>query len=562
MIRNHQRKKIGEILYENGLLGEDQLELGLQQQKLLEKSLGETLVEQKLVTEDEILSALEFQLGIPCMNLEQYSINHEVVLMIPENIARRYVLIAVGLEGEKLKVAMKDPLNLFALDDLKLSTKREIVPFVALESQIYKLINQTYTSARTHRIVNQVKKQVAEEQKQIVEKPVEDLNGPFVALVDSILKQCVFERASDVHIEPLEKEVRIRYRIDGQLCELTKPQPPKESLDGIVSRIKVLANLKITEHRLPQDGRISQVIDGQKVDLRVSIMPTVYGEKTVIRFIYKTGHDLALEEIGFFQNDYKKVIHMLKNPHGIILLTGPTGSGKSTTVAAALRLLNNENVNIITVEDPIENMIEGVNQVATNNQIGLTFANVLRSILRQDPDIIMIGEMRDSETSQIAIRAAITGHLVLSTLHTNDAVSSITRLMDMGIEPYMVGAAVKGIVSQRLVRRLCNNCKCQHIVTSTEAKFYKIPQGIKIYKASGCNVCHQTGYKGRMAIHEVLEVDGFLQEIISKGNIRIDEIKALAIERGMRTLRDNALEHVLRGDTSIEEMLKVVYEPI
>lgn len=305
---------------------------------------------------------------------------------------------------------------------------------------------------------------------------------------------------------------------------------------------------------------MSKSVNGQQVDLRVSILPTIYGEKTVIRFIYRTGNNLTLKDIGFHPDDYKRVEDLLKNPHGIILLTGPTGSGKSTTLAAALKVLNQDFVNIITVEDPVENMIEGINQVAVNTKVGLTFASALRSILRQDPDIIMIGEMRDSETSSIAVRAAITGHLVLSTLHTNDAASSIPRLVDMGTEAYMVGAAIKGVISQRLVRRLCPSCRSKHQVTATESRIYNVPEGTEVYQARGCSLCNQTGYKGRLAVHEVLVVDSHLEDMISSGKTSTEDIKNEAIKRGMRTLWDNAFHNVLQGKTTLEEMLRIAYE--
>ena len=321
-----------------------------------------------------------------------------------------------------------------------------------------------------------------------------------------------------------------------------------------------MAGLNIAEHRLPQDGRMSKMTGDQQVDLRISILPTIYGEKTVIRFIYQNGMKLELEDMGFYPSDYEKVICMLNNPNGILLLTGPTGSGKSTTLSAALRLLNKENINIVTVENPIENVIEGINQVETNSKIGLTFAVALRSILRQDPDILMIGEIRDSETSSIAIRAAITGHLVLSTLHTNDAASSILRLIDMGAEAYMVGTAVKGVISQRLVRRLCNHCKTKHVVTASESCLYKIPEGTVIYEEKGCSSCANTGYQGRMAIHEVLYIDSDLQDMISSGHSTTKKIKEEALKKGMRTLWDNALYNVLQGNTSMKEILKVAYE--
>ena len=560
-MKKMQRKRLGDLLFETGMISEEQLAWAIKEQKLTGKRIGEILVESGMVKDEDILGALEFQLGIPHMNLEQYNIDYSIASKVPENIARRYTVIAVGIEGDKLKVAMKDPLNMFALDDLKLSTKMEIIPILASEKEINTLINQIFTSAQTKNIVSQVEKKLQQEenQKQItIEVKQEDENAPIIQLVNNILERCILKGASDIHIEPFEYYVRIRYRVDGRLHELT--QTKKEMLNAITTRIKILSGLDIAERRLPQDGRMSKVVNNQQVDLRVSILPTIYGEKTVIRFIYRTGTTLGLKDIGFYPEDYKKVENLLKNPHGIILLTGPTGSGKSTTLAAALKVLNEDSVNIITVEDPVENMIEGINQVAVNTKIGLTFAGALRSILRQDPDIIMIGEMRDSETSSIAIRAAITGHLVLSTLHTNDAASSIPRLVDMGTEAYMVGAAIKGVISQRLVRRLCPSCREKHLVTATEAKIYNVSEGTEVYRARGCSLCNKTGYKGRLAVHEVLVIDSHLEDMISAGHTSTEEIRTEAIKRGMRTLWDNAFYNVREGKTTLEEMLRIAYE--
>ena len=557
MIRNEQKKSIGALLYEYGMITKEQLEHAIEVQE--GRNIEEVLVEQGMVREEEILEVLEFILGIPYVNLNQYTIVDEIASLIPEHIARRYTVVAIDLEGEKLKVAMKDPLNWMALEDLKRITNREIIPLLALKQSILRWINQIYASVHTSSMVEQVtsekhqlRLQHKEEQRQA--------DGPMTQLVDNILHRCILMRASDLHIEPFEQDVRIRYRIDGVLYEFMRM--PRDTLEEITACIKILAKLDITNRRLPQDGRFSKSVEEQKTDLRVSVLPTIYGEKTVIRLIYRQGKNLALEEIGFTTSDYKKVRLMLKNPYGIILLTGPTGSGKSTTLAAALRVLNKEHVNIVTVEDPVENMITGINQVATNDKVGLTFGVVLRAILRQDPDVIMIGEMRDYETSTIAIRAAITGHLVLSTLHTNDAASSIPRLKDMGVEAYMVGAAVKGVISQRLVRRLCPSCKKKHRVTEAEARFYELSQGTFVYKAQGCSACHYTGYKGRMAIHEVLVVDHELQELISCGKVNAEEIKAHAIKKGMRTLWQNGLEQVLKGNTTMEEILRVAYDPL
>lgn len=553
-----ERKRIGDLLFEIGRITLEQLEWSINEQKRTGKKIEEILVNKGLITEEDILGALEFQLGIPHMNLEQCNIDYHIASIVPESLARRYTVIAVEMDEEKLKVAMKDPLNMFALDDLKLSTKREIIPIIASEKEILNVINQTYTSAQTKNIVNQIERQMkGEQQKQSVEKKDND-DAPMVQLVNNILQRCILKGASDIHIEPFQYYVRIRYRVDGQLYELIRTK--KETHNGITTRIKVLSGLDITERRLPQDGRMSKTVNGQQVDLRVSILPTIYGEKTVIRFIYRTGKDLKLDDIGFYPSDYEKVENLLKNPHGIILLTGPTGSGKSTTLAAALKVLNKDHVNIITVEDPVENMIEGINQVATHSKIGFDFANALRSILRQDPDIIMIGEMRDGETSTIAIRAAITGHLVLSTLHTNDAASSIARLVDMGTEAYMVGAAIRGVISQRLVRRLCPSCRTKHKVTTGESRIYNIPGGTEVYQAKGCAACNKTGYKGRLAVHEVLTIDSHLEALISSGKASTEEIKAMAINRGMRTLWDNALYNVLEGQTTMEEMLRIAYE--
>lgn len=554
------RKRLGDLLYETGIITQEQLEWGIQEQRRTNKKIGEILVDEGIITEKSILEALEFQLGIPHMDLEKYTIDYQIASKVPESIARRYTVIAVGVDDNKLKVAMKDPMDMFALDDLKLSTKMDIIPLLALEHEIENLINQTYTSARTKNIVFEVEKQLQEESNKETIEEVDDNteNAPIIQLVNNFLQRAILKGASDLHIEPFEHYVRIRYRIDGQLHEMERIR--KEMLNAITTRIKILANLDIAERRLPQDGRMSKTVDNQKVDLRISILPAIYGEKTVIRFIYRTGRQLDLEDLGFYAKDYEKIKDLLKNPHGIILVTGPTGSGKSTTLAAALKYLNKDNINIVTVEDPVENMIEGINQVAVNTKIGLSFASCLRSILRQDPDIIMIGEMRDSETSSIAIRAAITGHLVLSTLHTNDAPSSIARLIDMGTEAFMVGAAVKGVISQRLARRICPNCKTKHQVSATESLIYKIEEGTEVYKGRGCSVCNHTGYKGRIAVHEVLVLDNILQDLISSGTSTTDEIKEKAIQGGMRTLWDNAYYNVIKGNTTMEEMLRIAYE--
>lgn len=556
-----ERLKLGDLLLQAGMITEEQLNWALEYQKTTGKRLGDILQEQGWLSEVEILEALEYQLGIPYLELAKQSIDQSAAQKIPEAIARRYVLVGVEVENKKLKVAMSDPLNVYALDDLKISTGMDIMPVISSKKEILLALNQVYASAKTTDIVSKVEQEIDSEK--TTKSEMDDLiaaenNSAMVQLVNNIIQRSVLSGASDIHIEPFEDRVRIRYRVDGQLQKLMTTK--KETLNPLTARIKIMAGLDIAERRLPQDGRIATSVEDKQVDLRVSVLPTIYGEKTVIRIMYRDGISLSLDQLGFHPEDLEKFKNLLRNPHGIILVTGPTGSGKSTTLAAALKVLNRENVNIITAEDPVENMIDGVNQVAINSKIGLTFASTLRSILRQDPDIVMIGEMRDSETSSIAIRAAITGHLVLSTLHTNDAVSSIIRLIDMGTEAFMVGASVKGIVSQRLVRRICPNCKVEHSITKTEEMIYKIPEGTRVYKGLGCNVCNNLGYKGRMAVHEIFVVDSYMQDLIGKEGITADKLKEEAIKRGMRTMWENAYYNVLAGNTTVEEMLRIAYE--
>lgn len=556
-----ERLKLGDLLLQAGMITEEQLNWALEYQKTTGKRLGDILQEQGWLAEVEILEALEYQLGIPYLELAKQSIDQSAAQKIPESIARRYVLVGVQIENKKLKVAMSDPLNVYALDDLKISTGMDIMPVISSKNEILLALNQVYASAKTTDIVSKVEQEIDSEKttkSEMDELVAAENNSAMVQLVNNIIQRSVLSGASDIHIEPFEDRVRIRYRVDGQLQKLMTTK--KETLNPLTARIKIMAGLDIAERRLPQDGRIATTVEDKQVDLRVSILPTIYGEKTVIRIMYRDGISLSLDQLGFHPEDLEKFKNLLRNPHGIILVTGPTGSGKSTTLAAALKVLNKENVNIITAEDPVENMIDGVNQVAINSRIGLTFASTLRSILRQDPDIVMIGEMRDSETSSIAIRAAITGHLVLSTLHTNDAVSSIIRLIDMGTEAFMVGASVKGIVSQRLVRRICPNCKVEHSITKAEEMLYKIPEGTRVYKGLGCNVCNNLGYKGRMAVHEIFMVDSYMQELIGKEGITADKLKEEAIKRGMRTMWENAYYNVLAGNTTVEEMLRIAYE--
>jgi len=560
-MKKTDKRKLGDLLVQADMLTVKQLKKALAEQERTGEKLGEILVKKGWVTEQNIVEVLEFQLGIPHVDLSKYAIDPKAASMISESLAKRYMLIPIQIENDRLVVAMSDPLNVYAIDDVKLATKMEVMPVIASLADVKQAIDRMYGVSKTVSIAEEFRRQMQEkpQKKNDLDEEMDEadvLNSPAVKLVNSFIEQAIRRNASDIHIEPFENYVRVRLRIDGQLHEILKTDI--SALNAIVTRIKILGKMNIAEKRIPQDGRIGVTLDNNQLDLRVNTLPTIYGEKVVIRLLYRTGMQLRKEELGFCESDLKKFESLLMKPHGIILLTGPTGSGKSTTLATALRELNKPNVNIITVEDPVENMIEGINQVNVNAKAGLTFASALRAILRQDPDIVMIGEMRDTETASIAVRASITGHLVLSTLHTNDAPSSITRLIDMGIEPYLVATAVEGIIAQRLVRRICKNCKTAAHPTSDEAEILKIPKNSLIYKGKGCQACNNTGYKGRLAVHEVLVLDSSMREMIVKG-ANSDEIREFAINHGMITLWDNTKRNVLEGNTTVEELLRVAY---
>lgn len=561
-MRDMGKKRMGDLLVQAGMITQKQLEEAIKKQKATNKKIGEIVVEMGWVTEQNIIEVLEFQLGIPHVDLSRYFIDPRATSLITESLAKRYMLIPLQIENNSLQVAMSDPLNIFAIDDLRLITKMEIIPLIATSSNIKRAIDATYGVGKTQEIAKQFKDQLQNGKLDIQEVDnniMDDVaNSPIVKLVDTVLEQAISRGASDIHIEPSETYIRIRLRVDGQMVELLRTH--KGAVNAITARIKILSKLDIAERRLPQDGRIQMIKDGQELDLRVSILPTIHGEKTVIRILYRTGMKLSVQQLGFHPEDEAKFRSLLRTPNGIILLTGPTGSGKSTTLATALREINTPEINIITVEDPVENMIEGINQVAVNVKAGLTFANALRSILRQDPDVIMVGEMRDLETSEIAIRSAITGHLVFSTLHTNDATSSVNRLIDMGCQPYMIGSAVRGIIAQRLVRKICPNCKIGYSITEEEHKLTKIPLGTTVYKGRGCQSCKQIGYKGRFGVHEVFITDSYMQDMISRRQFTSEQVREQAIKRGMRTLYDNALWNVIEGNTTIHEMLRITYE--
>lgn len=492
--------------------------------------------------------------------LETVDIEQNALDMLDEKLARKYMCIPIKiLDKSTIYIAICDTLNLIALEDIKISTGMNPIAIHAEYEDIKKAIDRYYGYKNTISIAKELHNQseIKIKKESIYNFETSDIDSsPSVKFVNSIIEQSVSKRATDIHIEPYSQYLRIRVRIDGQLQEMIRTDTL--SINGIVARIKIMSKLDIAEHRKPQDGRIDMDIADSHLDLRINIVPTIYGEKVAIRIIYCSDNFISKNNIGFFEQDLQKFNRLLMNTSGIILVTGPTGSGKSTTLASAIRDMNTENINIVTVEDPVETKIDGINQINIDKKAGLDFQNILPYILRQDPDVIMIGEIRNSETATIAMRAAITGHLVLSTLHTNDSISSILRLIDMGVEPYMVAAAVKGIISQRLVRKLCTKC-CQEIeLSDSECDILKINRNTKVKKAVGCNYCNGTGYRGRFAVYEIFIIDEKIRYAISN-KAEYEDIKNTAILNGMTSIYDNTLKNILNGNTTVEELYRVAY---
>jgi type IV pilus assembly protein PilB len=555
--------RIGDLLLQYGIITEEQLQTALSHQKSDGGKIGETLISLGYVTKQNINEVLEYQLGIPYVDLTEYNIDKDATGVITETLARRHLLIPIKITKTELYVAMEDPLNIFAIDDVRIFSGKDIIPMLATEEQVLKAIDLHYGKEQANQAAEQYKAEHSAE----VDQGLQELEGasdsavknaPIVKLVNTILEQGVHNRASDVHIEPYEKRIRVRYRIDGNLKQLFEYET--SLLSAIVARIKIMGGMDIAEKRKPQDGRISITVDRLEYDIRVSSLPTTYGEKVVMRINSKEGFNKGKSELGLFKDDLEKFENILSNPYGIILVTGPTGSGKSTTLYTALNEINDEEINIVTVEDPVESQIQGINQVQVNVKAGLSFASALRSILRQDPDVIMIGEIRDGETAEIAVKASVTGHLVVSTLHTNDAPSSITRLMDMGIEPFLIGASVVGVIAQRLVRRLCPKCRSKSQATEFEKSIINTPveEDLQLYKAVGCHVCNHTGYMGRIGVYEIMPVGHEIRDIINKrGNA--DDIRRVAMNAGMRTLKFNATRLVMDGITTVDELLRIAY---
>lgn len=561
------RKKIriGDLLVEAGAITEDQLQQALAVQKETGGRLGNVIMEQGFISRELLITVLTTQMGIDYVELKTVKIDDSVIGLVPENLVRKNKAMPIAFDDHNanlLRVAMADPMDLTAIDDISIASGYQVEPLLAFEEDINECIGKYYGSAQAMEAAEKFKleqeaNKVMDEEEAAANADID--NSPIVLLVNQIIEGGVRQRASDIHIEPMETYVKVRYRIDGALKQVMTYDQSLAS--AISARIKIVGGMDIAEKRKPQDGRITIMVDRREFDVRVSILPTVYGEKTVMRLTSKDGLTKPKSGLGFSPEEIKTFDGILSNPHGIILVTGPTGSGKSTTLYTSLSELNTEDVNIITVEDPVEANIDGINQVQVNAKAGLTFAAALRSILRQDPDIIMIGEIRDGETATIAVQAAITGHLVVSTLHTNSAASTVTRVIDMGIEPYIIGDALVGVIAQRLVRRLCQACKQPRLATEAEKKALRVKdlsEDIVIYEPNGCPLCNDTGYSGRIGVYEMMAVSPELQVVIAKG-ATADVIEKKALEEGMSTLRMSAGRHVLNGITSIEEMKKITY---
>lgn len=558
--------KLGEILLKDAKITANQLSEALIIQATSKLKIGEILVNQFYVTETEVIKALSYQTGIEFVNLDNYAVDFAATKSISEKLAKRINAIPLKLLNDKIHVAMTDPLNLLDVEDIELESNRKVEVYFAIKKQINDAIEKYMSGRKTE----QAAKEVTDENRNYKSAFILNLQddfvnkSPVVKLINSLINQALKLDASDIHIEPFENQIRVRFRVDGDLHEILTISMQSQS--AIITRIKVMANMNIAEKRLPQDGRIEMKVDNLEVDMRISVIPSSYGEKIVMRILNRENFLKSKTELGFTKDNLNLFDNIISAPNGIILISGPTGSGKTTTLYAYLNELNKINKNIITVEDPVEYKLDGINQVQVNSKIGLSFANGLRSILRQDPDIIMIGEIRDEETAEIAIRAAITGHLVLSTIHTNDAPSTIIRLLDMGIKPFLISASLRGVIAQRLVKTICENCKTFYEASGYEKEVLEINDNLGedylskkviLYKGEGCPKCLNTGYKGRIAIHEIMNVNRNVKDAIYQSDIV--KLNLALQNNGMKTLKDNCKELVLSGMTTLEEYLQVIY---
>ena len=560
-------RRLGELLLATGTIDESQLELGLSLQKGTKERLGTVLISNGIISENDLIEALKMQLGIDYVDLTKQDIPIELARTVPQNIAKKYRVIPVRVDKGDLYLAMSDPLDFIAMEEVKKTSKKRVIPMVTTNVSIDHAIQILYGNEGAAKAIEDMKREAIGNEDTIQNNAfVSNILGedntdsaPTIRLVNSIIERAITERASDIHLEPCENELRVRMRIDGMMRNILTV--PKNLENSIISRIKIMSNLNIAERRIPQDGRFNVRIKQKDIDLRISTLPTVYGEKVVARLLDKSSSLLTKEMIGLKGLDLEKFNKMIHCHSGVILIVGPTGSGKSSTMYTMVSELNTDDVNLVTLEDPVEYNIDGVNQVQINDKTGMTFASGLRAILRQDPDIISVGEIRDGETADIAMRAAITGHIVLSTIHTNDAVGTIERLNDIGVAPYLVSSALNGVISQRLVRRVCQECKQEYEPDVEELDSLRMPTNVKkvFYKGKGCPHCFNTGYRGRIAVFEILPVDRKIRSLINAGASR-NEIEDYLKETNFVSLHENALRLVEEGITTSDEVLRVINE--
>ncbi|MDD4909639.1 MAG: type II secretion system ATPase GspE [Candidatus Omnitrophica bacterium] len=557
-----QRKSLGESLVDEGVITAEQLNKAKEEEKRSGQRLRKALVKLGIIAEEDLVAFLGTRLGLPRVELDNYLIDQKVIDLVPEESARKYELIPVLKIGNRLTCAMVDPWNVFALDDLRMKTGLIIEPAVATTDEIKKALSRYYGArGGIEEIIKAIdaegvgididKSDDIKKIEEIVAEPV------IIKLVNLIIMKAVSARASDIHIEPEKETLRLRFRIDGMLQE--EASPPKHLQSTIISRIKIMARLDIAERRAAQDGRFSVKIEGRDIDIRVSCVPTIYGENIVLRILDVSNALLGLDQLGFSKDILGRYHKLIIRPHGIILVTGPTGSGKTTTLYASLNEINKVEKNIITIEDPVEYKLEGVRQIQVNPNVEMTFAGGLRSILRQDPDIIMVGEIRDFETAEIAVHAALTGHLVFSTLHTNDAAGAVTRMLDMRVEPYLLSSSVIGVLAQRLVRTICKDCKEEYAPTEAELKGIGILKEVKLYRGKGCDRCRNSGYKGRIGIFELMPFDDNIRNLVT-AKAALEEIRKQAVASGMVTLTQDGIDKVKQGLTTTEEVLRVTRE--
>lgn len=558
-------KRLGDVLIDASLISQEQLEHALSLQKKTKRRLGEVLVDGGVITEEELIEALQTQLGIDFIDLSQVDFDPELVHVISKNVARTYTVVPVKTTPDEVYLAMADPLNFVAIEAVKAATRKRVIPMVATREAILRTIARLYGGEGAARAIEEMKRDIRKSSDDMQVFSTSTLgddadveSAPTVRLVNNIIERAATERASDIHLEPREEDLHVRMRIDGLLR--TVLNVPKELQRSIISRLKVMGNMNTSEHRIPQDGRANVRIKKQDIDLRINTLPTIHGEKAVIRLLNKDENLLKAEGIGLAGDDLEKYRKLIHANSGMVLIVGPTNSGKSSTMHTMIRELNTDSVNLVTLEDPVEYNIDGVSQVQINERVGMTFASALRSVLRQDPDIIAIGEIRDGETAQIATRAAITGHMVLSTVHTYDAISTIDRLIDIGVEPYLIASGVRGIISQRLVRRICTNCRQAYAPDPEEYEILAMPSDSteQFYRGAGCPTCFNTGYRGRTGVFEILLLDRGVRACIAADVSR--EVLQQTIEQNssFRTMRESCRQLVLDGITTIEEAQKTI----